>query len=95
MLCFFCNKKLTVGKSMKIGNYGLYEVDIKTHCIQCRKLFEKKNLLQNDIDNINTEMKGHLKEYRSLSKQRNELNKELVELEYKIFSIQQSNNELV
>ena len=91
MFCFICDKKLTVGKSMKIGDYGLVEVDIKTHCVPCRKLFEKKNLLQSEIESINIEMKGHLKEYRSLSKNRNELSKDLVELEYKIFSTQHSN----
>jgi len=95
MFCFICDKKLTVGKSMKMGDYGMIEVDIKTHCVPCRKLFEKKNLLQNEIENINIEMKGHLKEYRSLSKNRNQLNKDLVELEYKIFSTQHSNESLV
>jgi hypothetical protein len=91
MFCFFCEKKLTVGKSMQVGDYGLLEVDIKTHCVPCRKLFEKKNLLQNEIENINIEMKGHLREYRSLGKNRNELSKELIELEYQIFSKQNSN----
>lgn len=91
MLCFFCDKKLIVGKSMKIGEYGMLEVDIKTHCIPCRKLFEKKNSIFSQIENTNIEMKGHLREYRDLKKQRDKLNELMLDVEYAIFSKENSN----
>ena len=91
MLCFFCDKKLIVGKSMKVGEYGMIEVDIKTHCIPCRKLFEKKNSLLSEIENSNIEMRGHLREYRELLKSRNKLNELLLDVEYMIFSKENSN----
>lgn len=91
MLCFYCGKKLIVGKSMKMGEYGMLEVEINIYCIPCRKLFEKKNSINNEIENTNIEMKGHLREYRELLKSRNKLNELLLDVEYTIFSKENSN----
>lgn len=68
-----CNEKLWVGKKMKTGSYDLVEVDIQTHCNKCNKIFEKKRLLQNEINDISLEMKVILKEYRDLAKDRSDL----------------------
>jgi len=88
MFCFSCEKKLTVGKRMKIGEYGLLEVDICSRCPKCDRLFEKNKLLQNSVDQISIEMKGHLREYRDLAKKRDKIKAEILNDEYKIFSVQ-------
>ena len=92
MFCFSCEKKLIVGKRMKIGEYGLLEVDICSRCPKCDRMFEKTKLLQNDLEQIKIEMKGHLKEYRDLAKKRDKIKAEILNDEFKIFSIKSMNS---
>ena len=86
MFCIICNKKLTVGKVMHIGDYGLMEVDIQIHCVSCRVLSRKKDELEHKINCDTIEMKGHLREYRQLKKSRDILIEQLLDLEDKINS---------
>jgi hypothetical protein len=86
MFCIICNKKLTVGKVMHIGEYGLIEVDIQIHCVVCRNLSRKKDELEHKINCDTIEMKGHLREYRQLKKSRDVLIQNLLDLEDKINS---------
>ena len=84
MFCIICNKKLTVGKVMHIGEYGLMEVDIQIHCSPCRYLSKKKDELEHKINCETIEMKGHLREYRQLKKSRDITINQLLDLEEKI-----------
>lgn len=86
MFCIICNQKLTVGKVMHIGDYGLMEVDIQIHCVFCRVLSRKKDELEHKINCDTIEMKGHLREYRQLKKSRDILIEQLLDLEDKINS---------
>jgi cell division protein FtsB len=86
MFCIICNQKLTVGKVMHIGEYGLMEVDIQVHCVFCKVLSRKKDELEHKINCDTIEMKGHLREYRQLKKSRDILIEQLLDLEDKINS---------
>lgn len=91
MFCFSCEKKLIVGKRMKIGEYGLLEVDICSRCPKCDRMFEKSKLLQNDLEQIKVEMKGHLRQYRDLAKKRDKVKEGILNNEYQVFSIKTMN----
>lgn len=92
MFCFSCEKKLIVGKRMKVGDYGLVEVDICSRCPKCDRIFEKNKLLQNDLEQVKLEMKGHLREYRDLAKKRDLIMQQVLNNEYEIFSIKTMNS---
>ena len=86
MFCLICNKKLTVGKVMHIGDYGLMEVDIQVHCVSCRVLSRKKDELEHQINCSTIEMKGLLREYRQLKTARDSVIQQLLDLEDKMNS---------
>jgi hypothetical protein len=94
MFCIICNKKLTVGKVMHIGDYGLMEVDIQIHCVACRVLSRKKEELEHKISCATIEMKGHLREYRQLKKSRDVIIEQLIELDSKIDEKRKPENQL-
>jgi len=79
---------------MQVGDYGLTEVDIKTHCSPCNRLFKKQKELQNRIECCSIEMKGHLREYRQLKKNKDAIIQELLDLEYMVFQKHQPENQL-
>lgn len=85
MFCLICDKKLTIGKIMHIGTYGLLEVDIQVHCASCRALYRKKCELEHKINCATIEMKGHLREYRQLKKEKDSFINQLSDLKDKIF----------
>lgn len=73
MLCLMCKEPLAVGKVMTMGDYGMAEVEIKTHCPKCNRIFRDNEMRQNVLESIRIEMKGHLREYRQLIKKRDSL----------------------
>ena len=86
MFCIICNKKLTVGKRMHIGEYGLMEVEIEVHCLPCKILSRKKHELEQKINCKTIEMRGHLREYRQLKKEKDVFINQLLDLEEKIYN---------
>ena len=77
MLCLLCNEPLVIGKSLSTGEYGLTEVDIKTHCSKCFRLSNRIDLLHEKIINIKVVMKGHLKDVRNLKIEQSLLEEEI------------------
>ena len=80
MLCFICEKPIIVGKTLKVGDYDLIEVDIRIHCATCYKNFSRNKLLQERLNYIKKEMKSHLKEYRLLKREKCFVDDEIAKL---------------
>lgn len=80
MLCFYCNRVMNITNRITTGDNGLKEVEIMTHCVPCDSLYDKKNQLVDRLENMTSELKCVLREYRELFNERNNVKEELCDI---------------